>query len=134
MRSTALLAAVWSVVLSGPLEGSPESKRLRDKASELEYNLDYEEAMAAFRQAAAADPADAAAYRGVATAVWLHLQFLRGTVTVDDYLGRVSKPIMSMRQAPPDMAAAFRTNVERALALSEKHLAAMPRSADAYYQ
>jgi hypothetical protein len=50
-------------MLSPPVFASGESSALRTRASVELYNLDREHAIASFRQAVAADPQDAAAYR-----------------------------------------------------------------------
>ncbi len=116
------------------LGASRESEALSARGYDLAYNLDHAEAAALFRQAVAADPADPAAARGLATITWLHILFRRGTVTTDDYLGRVAKPHVSMKQPPADEAAVFREQSERALSLSEQRLKASPSDAEALYQ
>lgn len=109
------------------------SDALRARAADQMYNLDRDGAIATYRQAIAADPQDAAAYRGLASGLWLSITFRRGNMTVDDYLGKVTRPT---GQSPPpaDTAAAFRDALDRALALSRSHVAANPRDADAHYQ
>src|SRR5262249_32932956 len=96
------------VAASPPAHANPASDGLREKASAHIYNLEHAEAMAAFREAVAADPRDAAAYRGLATSFWLSITFTRGNMTVDDYLGRVTKPNPAFAPPPPDTVAAFR--------------------------
>src|SRR6185503_16092907 len=83
-----------ALLLAVPLRAgaNPASDALRARASAHLYNLEYAEALADFRQSVAADPQDAAAYRGLATSLWLSITFTRGNMTVDDYLGRVTKP------------------------------------------
>jgi tetratricopeptide (TPR) repeat protein len=113
---------------------SRESEQLTARAYEFAYNLDHEEAAALFRQAIAADPADPAPSRGLAAITWLHILFRRGTVTSDDYLGRVAKPHVAMKEPPAAEAALFKEQSERALALAEKRLGASPSDPDALYQ
>ena len=110
------------------------SDALRAQASAHTYNLEHAEAMAAFKQAVAADPADAAAYRGLATTYWLSITFTRGNMTVDDYLGRPTKPNPALAPAPPEAVAAFREAIDKALAIARQRLAANPKDADAHYQ
>ena len=68
-----------------------ESAALRSQGAKEIYNLDRERALDTYRQAVAADPEDAAAYRGLASALWLSITFRRGNMTVDDYIGRVNR-------------------------------------------
>src|SRR5207247_1609240 len=111
-----------------------ESEALRQKANAQVYNLDRDLALASFRQAAAADPQDAAAYRGIATTLWLSITFGRGNMTVDDYLGRDTRPNANLPPPPPDIAAGFRDAIDRASSLARARIAANPRDADGHYQ
>ena len=98
------------------------------------YNLDRDRAIATYRQAVAADPDDAAAYRGLASALWLSITFRRGNMTVDDYMGKLSRPDLKLPPPPADVAAAFRDAVDQALALGRKHVAARPKDPEAHFQ
>ena len=117
-----------------PARASKESDALRLKASELLYNLDRDEAVATFRQAIAADGQDAAAYRGLASALWLSITFRRGNVTVDDYLGRVTRPNPNLPPPPPEIAAAHRDAIDRAIAIARARIAKNARDAESHYQ
>jgi tetratricopeptide (TPR) repeat protein len=55
-------------------------------------------------------------------------------VTVDDYLGSISKQNVALRQPPADLAARFQTHMGRALQLAEQAVAARPRDPEALYQ
>jgi len=115
-------------------DANPRSASLRAKASSQIYNLDRDDAIATFREAIAADPDDAGAHRGLATAIWLSITFRRGNMTVDDYLGRVSKPNGPVAAAPPELAATFRAALDKATAISHAAIEKNPRDADAHYQ
>jgi tetratricopeptide (TPR) repeat protein len=128
------IAAVLLAVTAAVAAANPRSDGLRAEASRHIYNLDGDEAIALYRQAIAADPEDAAAYRGLATALWLSITLRRGTMTVDDYLGRVTKPNAVPVPPPPDIAAAFNSAVERAMAIARTRVAKNPRDVDAHYQ
>src|SRR5438094_3307728 len=106
------LAPVLVALTASAAAANPRSDALRAEASRHVYNLDSEEAISLYRQAIAADADDAAAYRGLATALWLSIAFRRGTVTVDDYLGRITKPNSVPLRPPPDTAAALNSAVE----------------------
>jgi hypothetical protein len=110
-----------------------ESKRLRAKALELGYNLDHTEALATLNQAIAADPTDPAPHRLAAATIWINLLFQQGAVTADDYLGQARSSV-DRRPFPPELAAAFRAHLDRALALSQARLRANPRDTDARFQ
>jgi tetratricopeptide (TPR) repeat protein len=106
------------------------------RAADEFYNLDRDQALATYREAIAADPQDAAAYRGLATTLWLSITFHRGNMTVDDYLGKVTRSNARTPSPPPpaDTVAAFREAVDRAMALSRARIAVNDRDADAQYQ
>ena len=123
------------VALAGrPAMANRESEALRAKAANAFYTFDHDVALVTFRQAVAADPNDAAALRGVAMALWLSIAYRRGSMTVDDYLGRVNRTNAPPKPPPPETAAAFRDAIDRALALARKRVEANPRDADAHYQ
>jgi tetratricopeptide (TPR) repeat protein len=130
-------ALAWTLALTAagaPAHASEESEALRATAADFLYNLDYEQAVATFRRAVAADPQDAGAHRGLASALWLSISYRRGNMMVDDYLGRVSKPIGPVVPPPPEAAAAFKDAVGRAITLARQHITRNPRDADAHYQ
>jgi predicted O-linked N-acetylglucosamine transferase (SPINDLY family) len=132
-RPTAFVLALTAGLLGSSVSaGNPASVALRAKAAVQIYNLDRDDAIVTFRQAIAADPQDAAAYRGLATALWLSITFRRGNMTVDDYLGRVSKPSVPQAPPPPEMVAAFRETLEKAVARAAR--AGHRKDADAHYQ
>src|SRR5436190_20147163 len=117
-ESRAVRASICAVLLlaaARPAGANPASDALRARASNHLYNLDHAEALADFRQAAAADPQDAAAYRGVATMLWLSITFARGNMTVDDYIGRVTKPTGTNKPAPTETITAYRDAIEKAI-------------------
>src|SRR5262245_7744136 len=136
-RAAALAALVaLAVTTAAPARANPESDALRAKASFDVYNLDRDEAIAGFRRAIAADPQDAAAYRGLASSLWISITFRRGNMTVDDYLGRsVTKPSGGEPTPPPaEVATAFRDALEKATAIARDRLAKNPKDPDAHYQ
>ncbi len=97
------------------------------------YNLDYDEALAAFRQAIEADPGDPAPHRLIAATTWIRLLFQRGAITVDDYLGE-ARSDLARDPPPPAIDAFFHAHIDRAMALAESRLRESPASADAHYQ
>ena len=135
-RATLVLLTSIAIVAASATaaRASGESAALRARASDHIYNLDRDLGIAVYREAIAADPADAGAYRGLASGLWLSITFRRGNMTIDDYLGKVTRPSTQPPPAPADTAAAFRDAVDHALALARKRIADNPQDADAHYQ
>jgi tetratricopeptide (TPR) repeat protein len=134
-RAVGALACAALFTAAAPVRANPDSEALRAKAANHTYNLEHDLALAAYRQAVAADPQDAGAYRGVASALWLSITFRRGNMTVDDYLGRPNKPNHSpLPNPPPETVAAFRDAIEHAIALARARIVENPKDADAHYQ
>ena len=129
-----LRALALVLLLPAVAAANPESARLRARAYELAYNLDYDDATRTMEAAAKADPMDPAAERGLAVIPWLRISYSRGAVTVDEYLGSISRQNVAMRQPPADLAARFARHAGRSLTLAEAMVAARPRDAEALYQ
>jgi tetratricopeptide (TPR) repeat protein len=110
------------------------SDPLRLKALALAYNLDHDAALALLEQAIAADPSHPAPYRTLAGVLWLHILFRRGAVTVDNYLGRVTRPTVPVDKPPADLDAQFHRQIDRALELAEARVRAAPTDPDAHYE
>src|SRR5713226_590981 len=109
----ALVVLSGVLILAAPARANRESEALRARAAEQIYNLDRDLAVATYRQAVAADPQDAGAYRGLASGLWLSITFRRGNMTVDDYLGRPNRPSNApLPNPPPETVAAFRDAIE----------------------
>ncbi|HEY8535148.1 MAG TPA: hypothetical protein VIL25_01830 [Vicinamibacterales bacterium] len=106
---------------------------LRVRAFESAYNLDYPEALRLFREALARDPDDPRTHRGLATIVWLHILFERGSATVDQYLGGLSGREVTLDPPPADEAALFAKHVTRAIELSDQRVKANGRDVNALY-
>jgi tetratricopeptide (TPR) repeat protein len=117
-----------------PASANRESAALRVRAAGELYNLDQDRAIATFREAVAADPQDPAARRGLAIALWLSISLYRGNMTVDDYLGGVTRQTVAGRPAPTEAAAAFYDALNAALALARKEVETNPRNVEAHYQ
>src|SRR5688500_18305241 len=130
MTTRLFLAAVLLLLGASSALANPESARLRARAYDLAYNLDYDEAARTMEAAAKADPADAAAERGLAVIPWLMISFARGAVTADDYPGSISRQNVAMRTPPADLAARFQRHISRALQLAEMQVAARPRDVE----
>lgn len=133
----ALAATFACVLLTGrplPLAANPASDALRARAIQEVYNLDDVRSMATWREATLADPQDAAAWRGLAGAIMAHIGMLRGTMTVDSYLGRVATRDVSLPPPPPELAREFSSAITTATALARQRVAARPKDAQAHYE
>lgn len=130
-----LRVAIAAALLLLPVAARPGA-RPRDllrEGADAAYNLDYDQSLALYQQALALDPSSAAAHRGVAALAWLRVLFLRGTVTVDDYLGKLAASEIKLEPPPPALAELFHRHVERATELGERGVAARPRDPSAHY-
>jgi tetratricopeptide (TPR) repeat protein len=133
-RRVVALSIVVMLAAALRAQASPASDALRARASMEIYSLDDEQGLATWRQATVADPQDAAAWRGLAGGIIAHLAMLRGTMTVDSYLGRVATKDESLAPPPAELAREFQAAVDRAIALGRQHVAASPRDAQAHYE
>jgi tetratricopeptide (TPR) repeat protein len=128
----AVLFALWLPSTSSA-ERQPSARELRERASDLTYNLDHDEAIRLLRQAIAADPNDPANHRALASTIWLLILFKRGAVTVDHYLGSFTNASVDVRNPPAELDAEFKREIAKAIQIAEQRVAASPRSAQAQY-
>jgi len=70
----------------------------------------------------------------VASAILAHVGMLRGTMTVDSYLGRASAKDVSLPPPPPELAREFDSAISRAIAISREQVARAPDDAQARYE
>lgn len=131
-------AGPWTILLllwtAQTASASEQSRRLIAEASVQLYNLDLEPAARTFREAAAADPNDSAAYRGLATALWAQIAFGRGTITIDSFFGRVGGSDVKTVPVPPTLAGAFRDAIQSGATLARARLDRQPNNVDAIYE
>ena len=97
------------------------------------YNLDHDEAVRELTALTKLKPDLPTTYRALASITWLRLLFSRGTVLVDEYLGRISKRDVQMAAPPADMAADFSRYLSAAVARAEAQAARNPRDGRALY-
>jgi tetratricopeptide (TPR) repeat protein len=132
-QASVLVSLVLAAV-SEPASANPASASLRTRAVEAAYNLDFQDAASLASEAIAADSNDAAAYRASALITWLQIVFARGSVTVDEYLGSVSKPSVALKPPPPALAARFHDHINRATQIADALVSSKPSDPDAHYQ
>jgi tetratricopeptide (TPR) repeat protein len=137
MRLAVLLLLVSIAIAPGVAAGSTTADEplpvLRKRAFDAAYNLDYPEAVQLFDRALERDPNDSATHRARAVATWLHIVFMRGSVTVDQYMGNLRSNDVKSEKPPGQEAVVFQTHAGKALALAERRLAADPQDLQALY-
>jgi tetratricopeptide (TPR) repeat protein len=131
MRAAVMLAL--AIALPDAAFGQ-SSRELRDRASDLVYNLDHAEAIALLRKAVAADPNDSNNHRALASTIWLDILYRRGAVTVDHYLGSFTKENVDVKNPPTELDAEFKREIAKAIELAEKRAAAAPRDPQAHFE
>jgi tetratricopeptide (TPR) repeat protein len=129
----AVLVIACATVAAPRASGQGSSRELRERASDLVYNLDHDAAIGLLRQVVAQDPSDPVNHRALASAVWLDILFKRGAVTVDHYLGSFTRSSVELRNPPPDLDAEFKREVAKAIELAEKKVAAAPKDPQAQF-
>ncbi len=98
------------------------------------YSLDHDEALRVLQAAAELSPELPTTYRALASITWLRLLFSRGTVLVDEYLGKVSRRDVQLGPPPPEVAGAFQHYLSMAIGRAEARVAQQPRDARALYE
>lgn len=131
-RSALFAASFW--LIAATAGANEASARLRAQASDELYNLHLDRAVTTYREAIAADPADATAHRGLASALWARTAFDRGTVTIDSFIGRVSRTEVKTVPPPAAVAAEFRKAIETAIALARARMDRRGQDIDAVYE
>ncbi len=132
MKSLVVALALIGGIESGLLQ-SQETAAVRSRAFALAYNLDHDEAVTLLQESLKKSPNDASLHRALASILWLNLLFQRGAVTVDHYLGSFSRTQVELKKPPPDVNAAFRAHMERAIELAEQRIAQRPKDPQAHY-
>jgi len=128
------LAVLVACAFGAATQADERSRRLAQQAFDAAYNLDHQEAISFLDQAVQADPNDPDAHRAVAVIAWLRIGFVRGSITIDDYLGSVTKPNINMVPPPPEEAARFHKHIARAMELAEAELRRRPNDPEAHFR
>ena len=131
-RTAAALIFVLLLGLAAAPSGAQSERDLRDRATDLAYNLDYDQAIDLMRQAIARAPQDSPNHRVLAAVVWQRILFERGAVTVDHYLGGLSRERIELKAPPPQLDEEFRRQIARAIELAEQHVARAPQDPEAH--
>lgn len=109
------------------------ASELRLQALDAAYNLDYDRAIELLKRAVEVSPADPAPHRTLASVLWQQILFQRGAVTVDHYLGSLSRARVDLRKPPPELDAQFRKHIARAIELAQARVKSAPNDPQAHY-
>ena len=131
LLAMALFAA--AALLPCPAAANPRSTEWLRAGYQSAYNLDFDDAVASFRRAVEADPADPAAYRAIAAITWMNLMYARGALSADEFLSSLPESNTGMTPPPADQAATFRQNIDKAIELAEAQVRRLPRDAGAHF-
>src|SRR6476646_1306986 len=140
--SVVILVTVVPAQQAKPADGAaPHTRPARaatladtiDQAFDAAYSLDHPDAIALARKAVALGPEEASAHRTLAAILWLNILFQRGAVTVDNYMGGITKAQLALPKPPPDVEIEFKRELALAISLSEARLKTNPRDIDARY-
>ncbi|MEO7189804.1 MAG: hypothetical protein ABI051_01960 [Vicinamibacterales bacterium] len=123
IRMAALIAAVGLAAApqlrgQGPAAAPPVDVEIH-RAFTATYNLDYDAGLSIARQLVAVAPQESRAHRALATIVWLDVLFRRGAVTIDHYMGGITRSQLSLPKPPVELAAEFKQEATRALDLAQ---------------
>ena len=119
MRTTLVLTAcLTAAVVARAQTPSPLDAELQ-RAFAATYNLDYATGFSIARQAVTHSPDESRAHRALATIIWLEILFQRGAVTIDHYLGGLTKNQLSLGKPPADLDAEFKREIGQAIALAQ---------------
>jgi tetratricopeptide (TPR) repeat protein len=130
-RAVLVLAGI--LLLPGVVSARQTASELRARGLELGFNLDYAEAIAAFRESIAADPAGIEGYRLLATVLWSSTLFKQGAITADDVSGESMSPFRA-RESSAALDSAAADVKRRADALAASQRGKSPPDPEALYQ
>ena len=138
MRTALTLALAAVTVVSGagaaPRQEPPtRATPIITEAFHAAYSLDHDQAIAIARRAVAAAPEEPAAHRTLAAMIWLQILYKRGSVSIDHYLGGITRSDIDFPKPPPDVAAEFQKELEQAIALADERVRRGPNDVQAHF-
>lgn len=113
--------------------GQPDLDARIRSAFDAAYNLDHETALATARRAAIDAPNESRAHRALAGILWLQALFHRGALTVDHYMGGLTRSTVTLPKPPAAIEQEFTASITRAIELADARLDRAPRDPDALY-
>ncbi|MEO8052807.1 MAG: hypothetical protein ABI833_20545, partial [Acidobacteriota bacterium] len=135
MKRAAALLSLWAVVVSGPIlaQDAPLADPLVERGYQYFYNLEFPEALTAFREEVAQHPNWPDAYNHVAHAILYREMFRSGALESELVTG--SNPFLRREGLSPSKKddQEFQDSINRSLALCEARLQANPDDVEALY-
>src|SRR5262249_15549943 len=131
-RRPVVAAALLSICLAAPTRAQT-TRELRDRATDLAYNLDHDEAIRLLHQAIAAAPPEAANHRALAALTCFTTPSRRGPVGWDHYRASFTRATADVKTPPKELDAEFKRESARAVELAEQRVAAAPKDAGAHF-
>jgi tetratricopeptide (TPR) repeat protein len=128
-----LAALVAITVVPSPVRATNDVETHIAAAFSSAYNLDQDAALASARAAVASGPDVSRAHRTLASIVWLQALFTRGAVTVDHYMGGLTRSTLNLPKPPADLETIFRDATTRAIAAAEAARRRNPRDVSALH-
>jgi predicted Zn-dependent protease len=110
-----------------------ELDRVITAAYQSAYNLDHDQAIQSARRAVQMASNESRAHRALAAMLWLEILFRRGALTVDNYLGGITKAQQNFPKPPADLDTEFKQELGKAIELATARSKAAPRDVDAKY-
>lgn len=118
-----LLSLGWAS--APPVNGQadrPTPANLSDRAFTAAFNLDHDEAVRLARQLVAEKPDESRSHRLLATVLWTNMLFRMGAVTVDYFMGSLTKSKDTRPAVPPELEREFEAALDRAIELADARL------------
>jgi tetratricopeptide (TPR) repeat protein len=126
----------WAASAHAQAPAQPSARGINDvvrAAFAAALNLDQDIALEEARRAVAMAPDSSRAHRALAGVLWIDVLFRRGAVSVDHYLGGISRSDRP-RSGPADPSdSELRAEVAKAIQLATARLARDPKDIDARY-
>lgn len=129
----AIVLAIPAITAQSAQTRNPAVTKAIAEAFEAAYNLDHQTSIDIARRAVALGPDEPATHRTLAAMIWLQILYRRGTVTIDHYLGGLSRSDIVFPKPPADLHAEFTRELERSLALATARVTRFPRDVQARF-
>jgi tetratricopeptide (TPR) repeat protein len=112
---------------------SPVMKAQMDEAADRFYNLDFDQALALYEKASAANPNDAQLHNHVAHTLLYRELFRNGALESEMVTGNNSFIRRAKFEVPPEIDRRFSGEVEKAISISQSAVAKNPRDTQALH-
>ena len=132
-----LLLVLATAPAPGPAQsahlGPSRADALAREAYDAAFNLDYDGAVDAARRLTALAPDDPRSHRVLATVLWTRILFQIGAITVDHFMGTLTKSKDTRPPVPGSLHEEFTAALTRAIDLADARLQQNRRNLEARY-